>query len=130
MPLAPESLLQARNSPLVPLTPLLTVVPLQLLAYHIAVARGCDVDKQSTSPKYYAGSMVGYFDKLNYVVLWRFGPAQRNLGPDPLMNVEETDLGEHLHETNGHRQLEFTGDQKGDEDGVEGSSGTPGDSFQ
>jgi glucosamine--fructose-6-phosphate aminotransferase (isomerizing) len=28
-----------------PLTPLLTVVPLQLLAYHIAVARGCDVDK-------------------------------------------------------------------------------------
>jgi glucosamine--fructose-6-phosphate aminotransferase (isomerizing) len=28
-----------------PLYPLLTVVPLQLLAYHIAVARGCDVDK-------------------------------------------------------------------------------------
>ena len=27
------------------LQPLLTVVPLQLLAYHIAVARGCDVDK-------------------------------------------------------------------------------------
>ncbi len=27
------------------LTPLLTVVPLQLIAYHIAVARGCDVDK-------------------------------------------------------------------------------------
>ena len=27
------------------LTPLLSVVPLQLLAYHIAVARGCDVDK-------------------------------------------------------------------------------------
>ncbi len=27
------------------LTPFLTVVPLQLLAYHIAVARGCDVDK-------------------------------------------------------------------------------------
>jgi glucosamine--fructose-6-phosphate aminotransferase (isomerizing) len=26
------------------LTPLLTVVPLQLLAYHIAVMRGCDVD--------------------------------------------------------------------------------------
>ncbi len=26
------------------LTPLLTVIPLQLLAYHIAVARGCDVD--------------------------------------------------------------------------------------
>ena len=25
--------------------PLLAVVPLQLLAYHIAVARGCDVDK-------------------------------------------------------------------------------------
>jgi glutamine---fructose-6-phosphate transaminase (isomerizing) len=32
-------------SPLEPLTPLLTVVPLQLLAYHIAVLRGCDVDK-------------------------------------------------------------------------------------
>ena len=28
-----------------PLYPLLAVVPLQLLAYHIAVARGCDVDK-------------------------------------------------------------------------------------
>jgi glucosamine--fructose-6-phosphate aminotransferase (isomerizing) len=28
-----------------PFTPLLTVIPLQLLAYHIAVARGCDVDK-------------------------------------------------------------------------------------
>jgi len=27
------------------LVPLLSVVPLQLLAYHIAVARGCDVDK-------------------------------------------------------------------------------------
>jgi len=26
-------------------TPLLSVIPLQLLAYHIAVARGCDVDK-------------------------------------------------------------------------------------
>jgi len=28
-----------------PLSPLLAVLPLQLLAYHIAVARGCDVDK-------------------------------------------------------------------------------------
>jgi glucosamine--fructose-6-phosphate aminotransferase (isomerizing) len=28
-----------------PLTPLLTVVPLQLLAYHIAVMRGCNVDQ-------------------------------------------------------------------------------------
>ena len=27
------------------LTPLLTVIPLQLLAYHIAVAKGCDVDQ-------------------------------------------------------------------------------------
>jgi glucosamine--fructose-6-phosphate aminotransferase (isomerizing) len=27
------------------LQPLLTVVPLQLLAYHAAVARGCNVDK-------------------------------------------------------------------------------------
>ncbi|MCX6957167.1 MAG: glutamine--fructose-6-phosphate transaminase (isomerizing) [Verrucomicrobiae bacterium] len=27
------------------LTPILSVIPLQLLAYHIAVARGCDVDK-------------------------------------------------------------------------------------
>ena len=27
------------------LTPLLTTVPLQLLAYHIAVKRGCDVDQ-------------------------------------------------------------------------------------
>jgi glucosamine--fructose-6-phosphate aminotransferase (isomerizing) len=28
-----------------PLFPLLAVIPLQLLAYHIAVVRGCDVDK-------------------------------------------------------------------------------------
>ena len=28
-----------------PLVPLLAALPLQLLAYHIAVARGCDVDK-------------------------------------------------------------------------------------
>ena len=28
-----------------PLTPLLAVLPLQLLAYHIAVERGCDVDQ-------------------------------------------------------------------------------------
>ncbi len=28
-----------------PLTPLLTVIPLQLLAYHIAVMRGCNVDQ-------------------------------------------------------------------------------------
>jgi glucosamine--fructose-6-phosphate aminotransferase (isomerizing) len=26
------------------LTPILTTVPLQLLAYHVAVMRGCDVD--------------------------------------------------------------------------------------
>jgi glucosamine--fructose-6-phosphate aminotransferase (isomerizing) len=28
-----------------PLSPLVTIVPLQLLAYHIALLRGCDVDK-------------------------------------------------------------------------------------
>ena len=28
-----------------PVFPLLGVIPLQLFAYHIAVARGCDVDK-------------------------------------------------------------------------------------
>jgi len=27
------------------LSPLLTVVPLQLLSYHIAIMRGCDVDQ-------------------------------------------------------------------------------------
>jgi glucosamine--fructose-6-phosphate aminotransferase (isomerizing) len=27
------------------LTPVLTVIPLQLLAYHLAVRRGCDVDQ-------------------------------------------------------------------------------------
>jgi glucosamine--fructose-6-phosphate aminotransferase (isomerizing) len=27
------------------LIPLLTVIPVQLLAYHIAMMRGCDVDK-------------------------------------------------------------------------------------
>jgi glutamine---fructose-6-phosphate transaminase (isomerizing) len=27
------------------LTPIVAVVPLQLLAYHIAVRRGCDVDQ-------------------------------------------------------------------------------------
>ncbi|RPJ41122.1 MAG: SIS domain-containing protein, partial [Candidatus Latescibacterota bacterium] len=28
-----------------PLTPILSVIPLQLLAYYIAVKRGCDVDQ-------------------------------------------------------------------------------------
>jgi glucosamine--fructose-6-phosphate aminotransferase (isomerizing) len=28
-----------------PLTPVLCVVPLQLLAYHVAVRRGCNVDQ-------------------------------------------------------------------------------------
>ena len=28
-----------------PLTPLLSVIPLQLLSYHIAVMRGCHVDQ-------------------------------------------------------------------------------------
>ncbi len=36
------------------LTPLLTVVPLQLLAYHMAVLRGCDVDK----PRHLAKSVT------------------------------------------------------------------------
>jgi glucosamine--fructose-6-phosphate aminotransferase (isomerizing) len=27
------------------LSPIITVIPLQLLAYHIAVLRGCDVDR-------------------------------------------------------------------------------------
>jgi glucosamine--fructose-6-phosphate aminotransferase (isomerizing) len=27
------------------LQPIVSIVPLQLLAYHIAVARGCDIDK-------------------------------------------------------------------------------------
>jgi glucosamine--fructose-6-phosphate aminotransferase (isomerizing) len=35
----------ALPSTLEPLFPLLAVIPLQLLSYHIAVARGCDVDK-------------------------------------------------------------------------------------
>ncbi len=34
-----------------PLQPLLTVVPLQLLAYHAAVSRGCNVDKPSNLAK-------------------------------------------------------------------------------
>ena len=33
----------ARRSPL--LTPIVMTIPLQLLAYHIAVRRGCDVDQ-------------------------------------------------------------------------------------
>jgi glucosamine--fructose-6-phosphate aminotransferase (isomerizing) len=38
-----HELVVPQTSPL--LSPLLTVVPLQLLAYHIAVLRGCDVDR-------------------------------------------------------------------------------------
>jgi len=33
------------------LTPLLSVVPLQLLAYHIAKLRGCDIDKPKNLAK-------------------------------------------------------------------------------
>ena len=36
------------------LTPLLTVIPLQLLAYHVALLRGCDVDK----PRHLAKSVT------------------------------------------------------------------------
>ena len=37
---------QLRVPPTVPLlSPIITVIPLQLLAYHIAVLRGCDVDR-------------------------------------------------------------------------------------
>jgi len=40
------------------LFPLLAVIPLQLLAYHIAVARGCDVDKPATSLERDGGVML------------------------------------------------------------------------
>src|ERR1700752_899573 len=33
------------------LAPLLEIIPLQLLAYHIAVRRGCDVDQPRNLPK-------------------------------------------------------------------------------
>jgi glucosamine--fructose-6-phosphate aminotransferase (isomerizing) len=36
------------------LQPIVSVIPLQLLAYHIAVARGCDVDK----PRHLAKSVT------------------------------------------------------------------------
>jgi glucosamine--fructose-6-phosphate aminotransferase (isomerizing) len=36
------------------LSPVLTVIPLQLLAYHIAVLRGCDVDR----PRHLAKSVT------------------------------------------------------------------------
>jgi glucosamine--fructose-6-phosphate aminotransferase (isomerizing) len=41
--LAAHQLAVPRTHPL--LSPVLTAIPLQLLAYHIAVLRGCDVDK-------------------------------------------------------------------------------------
>ena len=39
-----DSVIYVPDAP-VPLQPMLTVVPLQLVAYHAAVARGCNVDK-------------------------------------------------------------------------------------
>jgi len=39
-----EHVIRVPDAP-VPLQPLLTVVPLQLMAYHAAVLRGCNVDK-------------------------------------------------------------------------------------
>ena len=42
------------------LLPILEVVPLQLLAYHIAVRRGCDVDQPATSPRALQWSKSGY----------------------------------------------------------------------
>jgi glucosamine--fructose-6-phosphate aminotransferase (isomerizing) len=39
-----DSVIYVPDAP-VPLQPMLTVVPLQLIAYHAAVARGCNVDK-------------------------------------------------------------------------------------
>ena len=45
--LDPAQRRHARSCPQAPelLTPIVMVVPLQLLAYHIAVRRGCDVDQ-------------------------------------------------------------------------------------
>jgi glucosamine--fructose-6-phosphate aminotransferase (isomerizing) len=40
----PDRLIQLPRHP-APISPLITVAPLQLLAYYIAVARGCDVDQ-------------------------------------------------------------------------------------
>ena len=41
------------------LSPLLTVIPLQLLSYHIAVLRGCDVDQPTQSCQERNGRVVG-----------------------------------------------------------------------
>ena len=38
-------------SELDPLAPILAVIPLQLLAYHIAAERGCNVDRPRNPPK-------------------------------------------------------------------------------
>lgn len=46
------------------------------------------------------------------------------------MNVEEANLGEHLHNSNGNSEFNFARDQEGDEDGIQRSSHTPGNCFQ
>jgi len=46
------------------------------------------------------------------------------------MKVEKADLGEYLYKAYRNSQSDFARDQKRNEDGVEGSSDTPGDSFQ
>ena len=43
-PPRPNHLIEVPPTPEL-LAPLVTVIPLQLLAYHIAVRRGCDVDQ-------------------------------------------------------------------------------------
>src|SRR5207247_251498 len=52
------------------LTPVLTVIPLQLLAYHIAARRGCDVDR----PRNLAKSVTVEWTPARGACCWRWRP--------------------------------------------------------
>jgi hypothetical protein len=68
--------------------------------------------------------------QLNRVVLRGPGPAQRDLVPNALVDVEEADFGEQFDKANGHGQFDLTRDKERDEDRVHCASGPPRNGLQ
>jgi hypothetical protein len=83
------------------LSPIAMVLPLQLLAYHIAVRRGCDVD-QPTQSREVGDGRIGLRASDFRLLAWLVGPEARSLKPeahmDPLtgLNPEQRDAVLHI----------------------------------
>ena len=65
-----------------------------------------------------------------FFYLQRFSSSPGYTRPDPFMQIEERDLGEHLKASDGECAQRFAGDEERDEDGVERAHHAPRDAFQ